>query len=89
MKFQITPNQNFCSFDDGIVYSFNTHNPSSKKCECLQCAFFGLSPHSLERNKCRSVPCQKMERLDKKDGFWQISKAIDYQTFTKMLQTGG
>ena len=89
MNFQITPDRCYCSFGDGIVYEFV---PSVDGCYwnlCWDCVFYAPRVVLGISSECALVPCQKAFRSDKNDGFWQISKSIDYQQFTKMLQTGG
>lgn len=89
MNFQITPDRCHCSFGDGLVYEFIPSVNELFDNTCWHCAFWtrrGLPP---VHDKCLVVPCQKAFRCDKNDGFWRISMSVDYQQFTKMLQTGG
>lgn len=89
MQRQITHDQRFCSFDDGIVYEFVPTDCVPHLNDCHLCALWSVTGHSIERIKCLSVPCQKGLRKDKNGGFWRILYNIDFQEFTKMLENGG
>lgn len=89
MQIQITHDQCYCSFGDGIVYEFVPQKGFYASYPCLKCSFSRSNNMGSPTLKCSIVPCQKGLRSDKKDGFWQISKTIDYQQFTKMLKNGG
>lgn len=89
MQRQITPDQCYCSFGDGIVYVFFPSDCVPHPYDCFLCALWSPVSHSEARFKCLSVPCQKGLRKDKKSGFWRISETIDYQAFEKMLKNGG
>ena len=89
MQIQITPNQCYCSFDDGIVYEFVSDDDVPFSNSCNNCSFRWHFPFLAGSKRCFSVPCQMNNRMDKKNGFWRISKTIDYQQFTKMLKNGG
>ena len=86
MQRQITPDQCYCSFGDGIVYEFVPTDCVMYRNDCFLCALWTGSFHSVTLIKCLSIPCQKGLRKDKKDGFWRISETIDYQVFEKMLE---
>ena len=89
MNFQITPDRCYCSFSNGIVYEFISLDMTTCVNPCFSCAFW--YPYSCPESKfmCALVPCQQWRRTDRKGGFWRISKDIDYQWFTKMLENGG
>lgn len=89
MQRQITPDQCYCSFGDGIVYEFVPTDCVPHLNDCHLCALWSTVSHSEARIKCLSVPCQKGLRKDKNGGFWRISKSVDYQAFEKMLENGG
>lgn len=89
MQRQITPDQCYCSFGDGIVYEFVPHDGVHILNDCVLCALWTYAGKSKEHLKCLSVPCQKGLRKDKNGGFWRISDDVDYQRFTKMLENGG
>jgi len=89
IKYEITKDQCLCSFGDGIVYEFAQYRFIPNDNPCLRCAFYGRDGLKDESVRCYIVPCQKGHRMDKKDGFWRISKIFDYQAFTKMLKNGG
>lgn len=89
MQRQITPDQCYCSFGDGIVYEFVPHNGVHILNDCVLCSLWAYTAESKEHLKCISVPCQKGLRKDKNGGFWRISENVDYQTFEKMLKNGG
>ena len=89
MQRQITPDQCYCSFGDGIVYEFVPTDCVPHLNDCFLCAFWPHVLRSDDRVRCLSVPCQKGLRKDKNGGFWRISETIDYQAFEKMLKNGG
>ena len=89
MQRQITPDQRYCTFGDGVVYEFVPTDCVPHLNDCLLCALRSTVSHSEDRIKCLSVPCQKGLRQDKNGGFWRISNNIDYQQFIKMLENGG
>lgn len=89
MQIQITFDQCYCSFGDGIVHEFVSANDVPFANPCWKCSFRwfdGLLDSSV---RCYAVPCQKVYRKDKNNGFWQISETVDYQEFIKMLENGG
>lgn len=89
MKYLITKDQCYCSFGDGIVYTFFSHAGLDPISTCQKCAFHHVRAHTDAYFKCLYAPCQKGFRHDKNDGYWQISNTIDYQVFTKMMKIGG
>lgn len=89
MKFQITPDQNFCSFGDGIIYKFVPFTPARFKNPCWECSFFDPKALYEGSSLCPLVPCQKDFRSDEKDGFWQKTQCIDFQTFEKKCEFSG
>lgn len=89
IKYEITKDQCYCSFGDGIVYEFVPTVCFPHLYDCLLCALAPETYSSEHRIICLSVPCQKRLRKDKKSGYWRISKNVDYQAFTKMLKNGG
>lgn len=89
MNFKITKDQNYCCFGDNIVYEFVSESGFYATYSCVKCSFYRSCDLASLTLKCSVVPCQKPHRHDKNDGFWQISKAIDYQQFKQMLQKGG
>lgn len=89
MQRQITPDQRYCTFGDGIIYEFVPHDGVHILNDCVLCALWSVTDPSVERIKCLTVPCQKGLRQDKNGGFWRISNDIDYQQFIKMLENGG
>lgn len=89
MQIQISPFQCFCSFGDSIVYEFVPTLYVLRLNNCRRCVFWSPSGPSKKLYMCLSVPCQKENRKDNFNGFWQISQTVDYQQFTKMLKIGG
>lgn len=89
MQFQITPNQNFCTFDGQTVYQFIAYNDYYSANPCYYCAFCGSLEPIEQTDECFIAPCNGLNRNDKKDGFWVKSQIVDYQLFVKMLQTEG
>lgn len=89
MQRQITPNQCYCSFGDGIVYEFVATSLCPLLQNCRRCAFSSFSCSSFKQVKCLSAPCIYWQRKDYISGFWRISEIIDYQVFEKMLENGG
>ena len=89
MNFRITHDQRFCSFGDNIIYEFVPCDIDQAENVCRCCSFSTRDAFHAYKEKCYIVPCQKAHRHDKNDGFWQISKTVDYQQFVKMLKTGG
>lgn len=89
MVLQMTRDQRYCSFGDGVIYEFVPNDCFEDIIDCVQCALSASLGQSERTSKCLSVPCQKWLRKDKKEGFWQISESINYQAFTKMLRSGG
>ena len=89
MQRQITPDQCYCSFGDGIIYEFVPTDCFPLLCDCNLCALWSFDSLSVTRAKCLSVPCQKGLRKDKNGGFWRVSESVDYQIFEKMLKNGG
>ncbi len=86
MQRQITPDQCYCSFGDGIVYEFVPTDCVPHLNDCFLCAFWPDVLRSNYRIKCLSAPCQKGLRKDKKSGFWSISESVNYQQFIKILK---
>jgi len=89
MQRQITPDQCYCSFGDGIIYEFVPTECFPHLNDCLLCAFWPYMFLSDDKVRCLSIPCQKGLRKDKNGGFWRISKTVDYQQFMKILKNGG
>lgn len=89
MKFEITPDQNYCSFGNGLVYEFVQFDAARFQNPCWECAFFAPTDLIVGSPMCTIVPCQAVFRRDEINGFWRISKTVDYQQFTEMLKTGG
>ena len=89
MIHQITPDQRYCSFGDGIIYEFVSTGDHFYLSNCLNCALYDHHALSKLTDMCYSVPCQKWRRMDKNDGFWRVSESVDYQEFLKMLENGG
>ena len=89
MQRQITPDQCYCSFGDGLVYTFVPYDNNTRPTPCVVCSFRDRVGLLNESVKCYAVPCQKLHRRDKMDGFWRLSKDVDYQAFEKMLENGG
>ncbi len=89
MNFQITQNQRYCSFGDGLVYMFVPYENNLWPKSCAECSFRSLDGFHNELVKCYIVPCQKPHRRDNMDGFWHLSQDVDYQQFIKMLKNGG
>lgn len=89
MNIQITSDQCYCSFGDGIIYEFVPTYCVPHLNDCLLCALWSTVSHSEARIKCLSVPCQKGLRKDKNGGFWRISNNIEYQAFMKMFENNG
>lgn len=89
MQIQITPNKCYCSFGDGIVYEFVSTGEHFYLSNCQNCALYDHHALSKLTDMCYSVPCQKWSRKDKKSGFWRVSETVDYQHFTKMLESRG
>ena len=89
MQILVTPDQCFCSFDKGIVYEFVPSDCVPQLHNCLLCAFWPTESPYKERTKCLHVPCYRGLRKDRKGGFWRISNSVDFQQFTKMLESRG
>ena len=89
MKLEMSPNRCYCSFGNGIVYEFVPFVERFYSNSCWRCAFYRSRGCRALSDECKIVPCQSALRSDKTEGFWQISKSVDYQQFTKMLQQGG
>lgn len=89
MNLQITQDQRYLSFGDGLVYTFVPYDNNTRPTPCFDCSFRDLDGVSDAMVKCYNVPCQKLYRRDKMDGFWRLSQDIDYQQFAKMLKNGG
>lgn len=89
MQIQISPDQCYCSFVDGIVYEFVPTDCVPPLNNCHLCDLWTAVILSGNRMTCWSVPCLKWQRRDKNSGFWRISETADYQAFVKMLAAGG
>lgn len=89
MEIQITRDQRYCSFGDGVVYKFTPLVCGSSINPCHSCAFFNRAGFRDSSVKCYAVPCQEGQRNDKNVGFWDVSQNVDYQLFKKMLRVGG
>ena len=89
MQYQITPDQNYCSFGDGHVYEFVKFDAGRFQNPCWECAFLSFYEPFQASPMCRFIPCQSAFRRDNNNGFWRISKTVDYQQFTEMLKSGG
>lgn len=87
-KFEITKDQCFCSFGDGIIYEFMSSHGKPIANLCDVCAFCDKQKIPNHKEMCHSVPCVGWKRNDKVCGFWIRSNIIDYHAFTKMLEYG-
>lgn len=81
MQIQITQDQCYCSFEDGIVYEFVKFNADHIQNLCKKCAFRYFSDPLVLSSECALTSCQSAFRRDKKTGFWQVSETIDYEQF--------
>ena len=89
MQSKITQDQCYCSFGDGIVYEFVSTDVYTCVNPCFSCALWHPYTCPDTKFKCALIPCQQWRRKDRKGGFWQISKTVDYQRFAKILENGG
>lgn len=89
IKYEITKDQCYCSFGDGTIYEFVNIDAVLIQISCYNCSFRWQFPNFDGSVRCFLVPCQKNSRDDKKDGFWRISKSVDYEAFVKLDRIGG
>jgi len=87
--FELSKDQCLACFNKTEVFEFVTFANNETINPCDNCAFRGSDEHFEQTEECLYAPCDALHRGDKKDGFWQKSKLIDYQHFIKMLKNGG
>ena len=87
MNFQITKDQNYCTFDGEVVYEYvsSVGKPVDNICEV--CAFHDQKQNQVNKDRCHSVPCVGWVRNDKDCGFWVRSWNVSMHDFKRMIET--
>lgn len=87
MNFQITKDQNYCTFDGVVVFEYvsSVGKPIANICD--NCAFRDQKDSQTNKDMCHSVPCVGWKRNDKDCGFWIHSHKVRINDFKKMIES--
>lgn len=85
MDFQITPNQCFCSFGDGIIYEFVSCPITILPNCCDYCAFSVKTGIDAALVRCLYASCHNFMRNDNRRGYWIVSKSTTINEFQILL----
>lgn len=72
MNIEMTANCQYCCIDNEKVYTFVPFFDWDNSNPCDHCAFRGSYEPLKQTEECISIPCNGLNRADKKDGYWVL-----------------